>query len=88
MGDRDPKDIDREPADVVGTEPELHGIGDVDFDLEGLGACLSTSVPERSDDEAQQDHAKANRPHDGHGAGKEQPIGIMSTILPHPAKRR
>jgi hypothetical protein len=49
------EDVGRKPADIVGPEPELHCVGEIDLDIELLGRRVRGG----SRDGAQQDEAKA-----------------------------
>jgi hypothetical protein len=55
MLQRDPEDIDRKATNIVGAEPELHRVREVDLDIE----LLTRRVRGGSTDGAQQDEAKA-----------------------------
>jgi hypothetical protein len=58
MGHRDPEDIDRQSADVVGPESELYRVGEVDLDLDRAVVRLGRRVLGRPSDGAEQDEAK------------------------------
>src|SRR5262245_20453212 len=58
MAHRDPEDIDRKPADLVGPEPELHGVGEIDLDVELDVVRRGRRVLGGSSDGAKQAEAK------------------------------
>ena len=62
MLQRDPEDIDRKSADIVGAEPELHRIREVDLDVELRGSRLGRRVLSRSSDGTHQEDERENAP--------------------------
>jgi hypothetical protein len=50
---RDTEDVDREPADIVGPEPELHGVRKVDLNVELAAVGLGRGIRGESNHGAQ-----------------------------------
>jgi hypothetical protein len=55
---RNPEDVDRKPPDIVGPEPELHCVREIDLDIELAAVRLGRRLLDECRDDAQQDQAK------------------------------
>ncbi len=59
IGHRDPEDIHRKSADIVGPQPELQRVGKIDLDLDRAAVRLGRRVLGEPSHGAEQDEAKA-----------------------------